>query len=94
MLLSCVLKLAAEQLYRDYKSCTTTAPFPQTTPTTTTTTRQPPPPPSPYTLCPSTCRDQQLWDRQQALLDRMQQQWDQERQVRPPLGQRFYQNKA
>jgi hypothetical protein len=27
------------------------------------------------------CREQQLWDRQQALLDRMQQQWDSERQV-------------
>jgi hypothetical protein len=29
------------------------------------------------------CREQQLWERQQALLERMQQQWDQERQVRP-----------
>jgi hypothetical protein len=27
------------------------------------------------------CREQQLWERQQALLDRMQQQWDSERQV-------------
>lgn len=26
-------------------------------------------------------REQQLWDRQQALMDRMQQQWDEERRV-------------
>jgi hypothetical protein len=47
-----------------------------------------PPPPTLRHTPLSLSREQQLWDRQAALMDRMQQQWDQERQVR--LGNMVY----